>query len=231
MKKIYNLLTVLAIAALSFSVSSCYDDPWYDWNYGYSYWDYDYGYHDYGWNQDYNGYYHQNDQSEAYDLADALLGEWEGDVTYQYTDENKNLAQATFKALFKFEQFSGSGTSLSGTGTETDYDDEGNTQTLQFAWYVDEQTSDIYIRYADTGKTFVMDIDSEYRGFFLDTGKGIFYGYAFGTNTTDMLYLDLQRPSSMMAKGSSAANQKSFGSKTVAKASVDGPVQKKLMKR
>lgn len=234
MKKIHNLLTVLAIAAVSLAVTSCYDS-WRDRYY--TYWDYDYGYHGRSWDYNRDSYYHPgnySDYNEAYDLADALRGEWEGFVTYQYTDDDNQKAQVEFGAKFRFDQFSGTGTSLSGTGVETDYDNEGNTQTLQFAWYVDEQTSDIYIRYTETGKTFVMDIDSENYGFFLDTGKGIFYGYAFGTNTTDMLFLDLQRPQSLKAKADgagSAANDKQFGSKTVAKAPVSGPVQKKLLKR
>lgn len=96
MKKIHNLLTVLAIAAVSLAVTSCYDS-WRDRYY--TYWDYDYGYYGRSWDYNRDSYYHPgnySDYNEAYDLADALRGEWEGLVTYQYTDGDNQKAQAEF---------------------------------------------------------------------------------------------------------------------------------------
>ena len=230
MKKIFQLLTVLAIAAVSLSVTSCRDD-WY--GHRYRYWEYRHPGHT--WNNVYNEVVIIEDNtSDAAELANALLGEWGGTVIYQYTDDNNQTAQTEFGAIFTFNRYSGGGTSLNGTGTEHDFDGQGNEQTLQFDWYVDQETSDIYIRYRETGKTFMMDIDAKVYGFLLDTGAGTFQGYAIGTNTTDMLYFDLKRQYNQKAKaemGKAAAQQKTFGTSRSAKLPVDGPVQKKLMKR
>lgn len=75
MKKVYSLLTMAVIVAMSLTMTSCDgDDYWYD-PYGW----YDH-YDDWGWsNNDWNnGWQGGSQNSDLVDMARLLTGEWYG---------------------------------------------------------------------------------------------------------------------------------------------------------
>ncbi|MDD5862206.1 MAG: hypothetical protein PUD15_06550 [Prevotella sp.] len=198
MKKISTYMVMLAVAAMPLAFTSCDDDYWNWWD------DYDDPYYDngYSWNYNYNNPY-DGQEDEALALAQTLNGQWVGTMEYLTASEN---TVSNFGIKWTFAQYDTN--SLSGNGTEIDTDNQGNTQTLEFSWYVDEQTEDIYMKYAD-GKVFVMDINPKNNiGFYLDGNKGTFDGYAYGTNTNDAFYFKTIRNNSSYAKsyGSRAAS-------------------------
>lgn len=187
MKSVKLLLAAAALVAMPTLFVSCDDDPWYD----------DYGW---GWDDDYynnSGYYdNSNDQSQQL-LAEAesLSGEWDGKMVYTNGDDAQ---QSTFYANMTFVR--NNSNAIKGTGTGVDYtlDDRGNvgeTQTLKFNWYIDDSTGDIHIKYlTQNGFAFVMDANATQHGFTLtrnDDGSGTFKGYMLGSNTKDMIYIDL----------------------------------------
>lgn len=116
--------------------------------------------------------------------------------------------------------------SLSGNGVEVDYADDGSneSQTLKFTWYIDKN-GDIYIRYNDSGATYVMDAGAKQYGFHLGQEDGkmfdTFYGYMIGTGKAkgDVMQIDLERydPSGARKKTRSASTDSvapSFGKAT-----------------
>ena len=70
-RKLSQLLGLMALLAVPFALTSCDDDDWY--------------YDDY-----WNGYYPDNDNngSEADQMVAVLSGRWQGDMVYTYTDDN-----------------------------------------------------------------------------------------------------------------------------------------------
>lgn len=211
MKKIGTYMVMLAVAAMPLAFTSCDDDDWNWWD------DWDDPYYDngYGWNNNYNDPY-DSQQDDALALAQTLNGQWVGSMEYVTASDN---TVSDFQIKWTFAQYSTN--SLSGNGTEIDTDNQGNTQTLEFSWYVDQQTEDIYIKYA-SGKIYVMDISSKNNGFYLDGNNGTFEGYAYGTNTNDAFYFKTIRNNSSYAKSygttSSATTSmaKTFGNSVTA---------------
>lgn len=183
----------------------------------------------YGWNDNYND--ETNTQNaKLLEEAQTLCGEWEGSMIYEYTDDNTGQrVQDTFTANMKFFQYNSSVNSLSGNGVEIDTDDKGNSQTLNFEWYVNTN-GDIYIKYTASGTIFVMDIDSSTNGFKLgydkEKGYDTFYGVGISSNTSDVFYIDLARQATnakgtTMTRARKAAGKlegKSFGQATENKA-------------
>lgn len=201
MKKVYSLLTMAVIAAMSLTMTSCDgDDYWYD-PYGW----YDH-YDDWGWNNNdwNNGWQGGSQNSDLVDMARLLTGEWYGPVTYSYlSDDGQSRQTNEFYADMKFFQYANTRDALSGEGVETDYvyNDDGSVadqQTLEFKWYIDDNY-DIYIQYKNSGATFVMDHGSSQAGFHLGAEKGYdvdtFWGYMIGTGKVkgDIIYIDLLR--------------------------------------
>ena len=125
----------------------------------------------------------------------------------------------------KFFQYANTRDALSGEGVETDYkyNDDGSLadqQTLEFKWYIDDNY-DIYIKYKNSGATFVMDYGSSQAGFHLGYEKGhdkdTFWGYMIGTGSSkgDVIYIDLERvnqTSQAKAFGSSKTSEKTVKS-------------------
>lgn len=204
MNKFTHTLAMVAVAALPFSMTSCDDDPWF---------------HDGP---------HDEWDNDLIEMAQVLCGEWDGTMTYYEALSDGSRQQYEFYANMEFYQYGNSSNSLSGNGVEVDEtrDANGNvtdSQTLKFSWYIDEQTGNIYVRYENSGSTFVLDNGSTTYGFHVGPEKGhrndTFYGYMIGTNNDDVIYIDLERVnSSSYAK---AANGKTvtpassiFGSAT-----------------
>jgi len=209
MKKMKSLWMLMAIVAASFTFTSCDDDdPWYDdpWDDPYGWYD-DYnhgnwGWKDNSWNQGSQG--SQNDQLVS--EAQTLVGLWSGPVKYSYIqDDGNSRATDEFYAEMQFYQFGYKQDALSGNGVETDYvyDDDGKVtdqQILKFTWYIDNN-GDIYLKYTDSGATFVMDAGASQYGFHLGQEDGkdydTFYGYMIGTGKVkgDVIYFDLSASS------------------------------------
>ena len=221
MKKITRILTVLAVAALPFAFTSCDDD--YDYWYGdtYPWW---YNYHEDGGRWDYGDNNNDNPGNTLVDEAQVLNGEWNGTMVYT---NGSNGTTDKFYATMTFVQ--NNSNAIKGTGTEYDYyrnadGSVGNSQTLHFSWYINNN-GDIYVKY-DSGSTFVMDMNASQHGFYLDEATGIFRGYMIGTNNSDLRQFDFTRQTSGAkgSKGLKAVSPKTttFGADVVDRISLTG---------
>lgn len=188
MKKFNRIWMWMAIATASFSFTSCDDDDYWHDDY---YWYDDYNHGGWGWNQ----------------------GDWRGSVMLsELAEDGQSRNNYSFNAEMTFYQAGDKVNSLSGNGVEVDYADDGSneTQTLKFTWYIDKN-GDIYIRYNDSGATYVMDAGAKQYGFYLgdERGQDVFYGYMIGTGKAkgDVMQIDLVRynPSGARKKTRSAA--------------------------
>ena len=110
-------------------------------------------------------------------MAQLLTGEWYGPVTYSaLSNDGQSRETYEFFADMKFFQYAYSRDALSGEGIEVDYvyNNDGSVadqQHLEFSWYIDDNY-DIYIKYKNSGATFVMDYGSSQAGFHLGYEKG-----------------------------------------------------------
>ena len=214
MKKMKSILMLMAIAAASFTFTSCDDDPWDDGHY----WHDDYGwYEDYnqggwGWNQgDWNQGSNGSQNSQLIEEAQTLVGEWYGPVIYSYINEDGvSRGKDEFYATMIFYQSGDRRNALSGSGIEVDevYDEKGNvvdSQNLKFTWYIDNN-GDIYIKYTNSGATFVLDAGASQTGFHLGAEKGnhryTFYGYMIGIGNAkgDIINFDFEEVPTGYAK-------------------------------
>lgn len=224
MKKIFTLIATAMLVASPAFFTSCDDDPWDDDYYWYGDqvpWWFDYDNNGWGWDDDTynNGNYDGGGQgSSVLDEAEVLNGKWDGTMTYTNGD---NGQKSQFYANMTFVQ--NNSNAIKGTGIESDYllDSNGNAYNeqpaLEFNWYIDESTGDIYIHYlTSNGLTFVMDINASQHGFVLDEKTGRFNGYMMGTNNNDLIYIDLKRQTNNEAK---AATRATAGSSRVIGAS------------
>ena len=171
----------------------------------------------YNWNNNYRQ--EENGQVNTLVEAQTLTGEWDGNMTLEYTDDTTHQRKRnSFRANMKFFQYNSSANSLQGNGVEVDTDAQGNTQTLAFSWKVLDN-GNIKITYTKTGTIFNLDINATNDGFHLgyDKTKGYdtFYGVARSTNTTDVMRFDLarQRPANAKAQNAltRASSKASFG--------------------
>ena len=173
MKRLSTYLTLLVMAALPFTFTSCEED-WYD---GYDWYD--------------KPYYDATDH--ALDLAQTLSGTWEGTIINEYYNEDGEREQTRCDADFTFVQYRSD--AINGTGYETDYDGQGNQQTLRFKWYVDYRTGNVYVEYTESGYRFLLDANgnSKYSGFSLD--NNYFDGVMEGVNNDEFIFFSLNRVS------------------------------------
>lgn len=172
----------------------------------------------YNWNNNYRQ--EENGQVNTLVEAQTLTGEWDGNMTLEYTDDTTHQRKRnSFRANMKFFQYNSSTDSRQGNGVEVDTDAQGNTQTLAFSWKVLDN-GNIEIKYTKTGTIFILDANAANDGFHLgyESAKGYdtFYGTARSTNTTDVMRFDLarQRPASAKAQNAltRASSKASFGS-------------------
>ena len=172
----------------------------------------------YNWNNSYRQ--EENGQVNKLVEAQTLTGEWDGNMTLEYTDDTTHQRKRnSFRANMKFFQYNSSTDSRQGNGVEVDTDAQGNTQTLAFSWKVLDN-GNIEIKYTKTGTIFILDANAANDGFHLgyESAKGYdtFYGTARSTNTTDVMRFDLarQRPASAKAQNAltRASSKASFGS-------------------
>ena len=172
----------------------------------------------YNWNNNYRQ--EENGQVNTLVEAQTLTGEWDGNMTVEYTDDATHQRKSnSFRANMKFFQYNSSANSLQGNGVEVDTDAQGNTQTLAFSWRVLDN-GNIEIKYSKSGTIFILDANAANDGFHLgyESAKGYdtFYGTARSTNTTDVMRFDLarQRPANAKAQNAltRASSKASFGS-------------------
>ena len=131
------------------------------------------------------------------------MGKWYGPMTYSYINEDGvSRGKDEFYATMIFYQSGNRKNALSGSGVEIDevYDGKGeveDSQTLEFTWYIDNN-GDIYIRYAKSGATFVLDAGASQTGFHLGEEQGnaryTFYGYMIGVGNAkgDIINFDFE---------------------------------------
>jgi hypothetical protein len=228
MKKIYYIATLLVLAVMPTLFTSCDDDPWYrdhddDW------------YDNYDWYDD----AYTEGTSDLVTMAQTLNGTWSGSATNEYTNDDGDRERTTFDADFTFVQYSQN--SSNGTGYETDYDDEGNEQTLRFKWYIDPRTYNIYIEYVNSGYRYVLceSGNSDTSGFFLgydkSSRKDVFNGVMEGVNNDEYIYFDCDRVTSnnvasRLQTKSTVVTGKSYG-KAKGFTRTDSSAPKKLRKR
>lgn len=224
MKKMKFCVMLMAIAAASFTFTSCDDDPWDEpWNDPYGWYD-DYNHGNWGWSQDnWNQGSQGSQDNQLVAEAKTLVGEWYGPVKYSYIQEDgASRGTDEFYADMIFYQSGDNQDALSGSGVEIDYvyDEKGavaDQQTLKFSWYIDNN-GDIYVKYA-SGATFVMDAGASQYGFHLGAESGkdydTFYGYMIGTGSVkgDIIYFDLSAVSTTgnAKKLTRSAANSSFG--------------------
>lgn len=184
MKRIKTYFAAALMAVCAMSLTGCEEDPWI---HGWDYRDYNQGwYDDYDWYDEPFDYGTQ----ELTAMAQKLRGHWEGMLRYYYIGESGQYEIADMDVHFEFDQYDAA--SLNGRGRETDY--VGNeSQELRFSWYIDPRTGDIYVRYDETGKTYVLDADanSDFSGFYLDSSE--FSGVMEGYNNKEYLVFDCTR--------------------------------------
>ena len=163
MKRYSTYLMMLALAFVSFSLTSCEVD-WYEDNYcG-------------------GGYY--DDELNALDLAEVLSGTWSGSMQYKDGESGQMYSWDVSMTFVQNNRYA-----IKGTGVEIDYDGEAS-QSLELNWYLDDRTGDIYITYVGSGKTFVMDADARKYGYKLKEND-FFEGYMLGRKNKDMIYINL----------------------------------------
>ena len=161
----------MALLAVPFALTSCDDDDWY--------------YDDY-----WNGYYPDNDNngSEADQMVAVLSGRWQGDMVYTYTDDNakpgeKKRVSEKYAVEMTFYRSEDAKDRYAGQGVEVDRNDQGDTQALNFTWWIDTRNGDIYVKYTDSNTIFRMDAASTDYGYHLgwETSRNAdtFFGYLY----------------------------------------------------
>lgn len=241
MKKLRGIWMLMAIAAASFTFTSCDDDDYY-WHDPYGWYD-DYNHGGWGWNdRDWNQGGQGSQDNQLLLEAQTLVGDWYGKVQLsELAEDGSSRNNYEFEANMLFVQDNTNATS--GTGTEIDYATDGSeaTSTYKFKWYIDNN-GDIYIKYA-SGSTYVMDLNASQYGFHLGQENGhqndTFFGYMIGTGKVkgDLMYINLERNTSSSARvksrvadSASVATSQSFGS-TASRKSIAGATSKALPAR
>ena len=158
------------------------------------------------------------------------MGKWYGPVTYSYiNDDGVSRGKDEFYATMIFYQSGNRKNALSGSGVEIDevYDGKGeveDSQTLEFTWYIDNN-GDIYIRYAKSGATFVLDAGASQTGFHLGAEQGrdryTFYGYMIGVGSAkgDVITFNFEEQYTGLAKKVTRASAAAASVNTFGKAS------------
>ena len=92
--------------------------------------------------------------------------------------------------------------SCNGTGYETDYADNGETNVSRFKWYIDPRTGNINIEYIPSGSRYLLDANgnSDKSGFFLGWDskekQDLFNGVMEGVNVDEYITFDCERVTS-----------------------------------
>ncbi len=187
MKNLKNYMMILAGSLLIIAMTSCDHEDYYWSNH---YW-YD-AYDNYSWRDRGDEGYNGNTNETLIAEAQTLRGHWQGTMIYDYVNEDGTRGKAQFLADMEFDQYDNSTNPLRGRGREIDTAGD-EMQTLTFSWYVEDPTGNIYIRYDNTGKVFVLDAASRTNGFYLDSDyfNGCMIGV--GASNDDIIDFDFTR--------------------------------------
>lgn len=227
MRNFKSFMMLAVIAAASFTFTSCDDDdPWR----GPDYWD------NGGWRNDDNA---QEDSRIV--EANLLSGDWIGTVKLQELDEDGNVSKYEFDANMIFYQDRRN--AITGSGVEIDQATDENglpvSQTLKFTWSIADNNN-IYIKYNDSGSTYLLDANASKDGYGFHLGQedgyktDTFFGYMIGTGSVngDLMYIDLERNTSSSSRvqsrsvdSASTVSFKAFGTETIRKP-IDGTIKK-----
>lgn len=150
-------VVVAMLAALPMLLTSCDSDPWYD----------DVWYDNWTWGNDYNNRPNDNDVDNDdffVAMAQTLSGKWRGSLTaYQLDDAGNATDSLLYDTDIEFRQYNDR--SISGTGTQYDYDRSSGELSMQrnFTWYIDPESGSVYLTYKekDSGGTvrdYVMSV-------------------------------------------------------------------------
>lgn len=180
MKRVYTFLTMFMLALMPAMMTSCDTDDWYD---------------DYDW---FNDPYNEG-SDDLISMARTLNGTWTGNAKSDFKEEGQWYT-AYFDVEFTFTQYTSK--SCNGTGYETDYADNGETNVSRFKWYIDPRTGDINIEYIKSGYRYVLDANgnSDTSGFFLGWDskekQDLFNGVMEGVNVDEYITFDCERVTS-----------------------------------
>lgn len=223
MKQFKTVLMLAAIAAASFTFTSCDDDdPWR----GPDRWT------DWGWGDNGGGPGDDNQPQEDSRITEAnlLAGDWSGEAQLSERDEDGNFNTYNFDINMVFVQDRTN--AITGSGTEIDQvkkDGSVDQQTLKFTWSIADNNN-IYITYTDSGSTYLLDANAseDGYGFHLGYEKGYendtFYGYMLGTGSVkgDLMMINMERTSGTsrtrsVASSATTPSAKAFGTATARK--------------
>lgn len=188
-RRLSQLLALLALLAVPFALTSCDDDD--PWDPDGPYWP--------GDRPDDNG-----SQSEADQMVAMLCNRWQGNMYYTYTDDNSGQGSnkrvtEVYTVDMAFFRYENSSDRYAGQGVEVDRNEAGDVQPLNFTWWIDTQRGDLYIKYTESKTIFRMDASSSDHGFHLGWEKErnayTFFGYLDGQSNDDEIYIDLERVS------------------------------------
>lgn len=177
MKRVYTFLTMFMLALMPAMMTSCDTDDWYD---------------DYDW---FNDPYNEGSDG-LISMARTLNGTWTGNAKSDFKEDGQWYT-AYFDVEFTFTQYTSK--SCNGTGYETDYADNGDTNISRFKWYIDPRTGDINIEYINSGYRYVLDANgnSDTSGFFLGWSdkekQDLFNGVMEGINVDEHITFDCER--------------------------------------
>lgn len=187
-KNLPQLLAMMALMVLPFVVTGCDDEgPWCDGN---NYWPDEYP---------------NNGCNDADQMVAVLIGRWKGDMVYTYTADNAqpgspNRVSEKYKVEMTFYRRETANEDYAGQGVEVDKNEQGDTQALNFVWWIDTKNGDIYVKYTDSNTIFRMDANSSEHGYHLgwesERNAYTFFGYLVGQSNDDEIYIDLERADS-----------------------------------
>lgn len=167
-----------------------------------------------------------------------LVGDWVGTVKLQELDENGNANNYQFDANMIFYQDRRN--AITGNGVEidkaTDENGQPTSQTLKFTWSIADNNN-IYIKYSDSGSTYLLDANASEDGYGFHLGpengyrNDTFFGYMIGTGSVkgDLMYIDMERnTSSSRVKSRSTETASTYGTFGLAK--TRKPIEKTIKK-
>lgn len=88
-------------------------------------------------------------------LAQRLVGQWDGKLIIRAPDDYGNQQQHEYTCSFLFQQYCLE--SISGHGLELDYEDNKVVYKDAFRWYIDEITGYIYLSFLSNGRLMKMN--------------------------------------------------------------------------
>lgn len=191
MKKMYSYVTLLLLASVAISLTSCDDDPWYD----------DRWYDDWTWGNDYNRRPDDNNVSEQdfwQQMAATIAGQWRGGMrAYQLDEKGYAVDSVDFSTDIEFNLANNNATY--GNGTQWDYYTTNNSNeadfTRAFTWSINTTSGDITILYTETKYAMLIPYDE------MNLSDRTFTGYLYATDGSEVDDFLFNRYTENNAKG------------------------------